>query len=82
MPPRRKIKLSEAAAQALKNKPENNQPPLPPKQPPFEQRYHRITTYLEKEIHQKIKELKTSNKISSITVLINIALKEFIDRYY
>jgi hypothetical protein len=51
------------------------------KEPPFSQRYTRVTTYLENSLSDKVKELSREGRISSVTALVNAALKEFLNKY-
>jgi len=73
---RRKIRLPQSTG---------GQPaagPVPPRAEPFEQRYRRVTTYLEKPLHARVQELRRSGRVASVTALYNAALREYINRYY
>lgn len=74
---RRKIKLSQKST--------GGQPaagPVPARDEPFEQRYRRVTTYLEKNLHKRVQELRKTGTVASVTALYNAALREYINRYY
>lgn len=46
----------------------------------FDDKYQRITTYLENELHATVMELKKLGDIDSITSLINTAIKEYLKK--
>lgn len=56
--------------------------PIPRKRLPFEQRYQRVTTYLENGLFGRIEELRGRGEIVSITALYNGALGEYLEKYY
>ncbi len=74
---RRKIKLPQ---KSTGGQPEAG--PVPPRAEPFEQRYRRVTTYLERELHARVRELRKTGTVDSVTALYNAALREYINRYY
>lgn len=49
---------------------------------PFEERYRRVTIYLEKSLHARVQELRRSSRVGSVTALYNAALRQYINRYY
>jgi len=51
------------------------------KEPPFSQRYTRVTTYLENSLNEIVKALNRDGRISSVTALVNAALTEFLDKH-
>jgi len=55
---------------------------VPPKALPFEERYQRVTTYLEKGLHERIQHLRSSGRVASVTALYNAALRQYINKYY
>ncbi|THF82105.1 hypothetical protein [Cohnella fermenti] len=55
---------------------------LPRRQPPFNERYERMTTYLEKSLFNQIHELHQQGEFPKIASLINAAVREYLDRHY
>jgi hypothetical protein len=53
---------------------------LQPKKERFEETHIRFTSYLEKDLHQLIQELRREGLISSVTELINEAIKAYFKR--
>jgi len=74
---RRKIKLPESKGAQL---PAGG--PVPARGEPFEERYRRVTTYLEKDVYATVQALRRSGRVASVTALYNAALREYINRYY
>lgn len=56
--------------------------PVKPKDAPFDERYQRITTYLEKTLYQRVQSLHKNGHINKITSLVNAAVKDYLDRHY
>jgi len=56
--------------------------PVPAKGEPFEERYKRVTTYLERDLHARVQRLRASGRVASVTALYNAALREYIVRWY
>lgn len=48
----------------------------------FEERYKRVTTYLENDVYKKVQELYESGEIDRINNLINTAVKLHIRKFY
>lgn len=44
--------------------------------PRFEERHHRVTTYLENDLFQHVESLREQGKILNLTALFNEALRE------
>jgi hypothetical protein len=55
---------------------------LSPKNVPFEARYDRITTYLEKPLSRRVHELHQSGQIAKMASLLNAAVREYLDQHY
>jgi hypothetical protein len=56
--------------------------PIAPKNAPFEARYDRITTYLEKPLSRRVHELHQSGQIAKMASLLNAAVREYLDQHY
>lgn len=56
--------------------------PVKPKDAPFDERYQRITTYLEKMLYQRVQSLHKNGHINRITSLMNAAVQDYLDRHY
>jgi hypothetical protein len=61
-------------------------PPIPSaqvkKRPRFDERYRRITTYLEDSVHKHLEKLYIEGKVQKKTDFINAAVKEYITNHY
>ena len=49
--------------------------------PSFEEKYRRVTTYIEKEIYQRILVLKSQGRIGKMTEFINIVINEYLHNH-
>ncbi|MFS0555777.1 hypothetical protein [Brevibacillus reuszeri] len=55
---------------------------LPKRKARFEERYRRVTTYLENDVYEKVQELHESGEIDRINNLVNTAVKLYLRKYY
>lgn len=78
-PGRKKLRMSPSNS---KKSALVSQSPVAKRSLPFEERYKRITTYLEKSLYEKIHKLYRQGEINKITDLVNTAVKEFVKKYY
>ncbi|MEF3309599.1 hypothetical protein PV433_11920 [Paenibacillus sp. GYB004] len=56
--------------------------PLERKTQPFNERYERITTYLEKPLFRRVHDLHQRGEIAKIAGIFNAAVRDYLDRYY
>lgn len=77
---RRKVKLSGEKRPTAQQGAGAN--PVPARREPFEERYRRVTTYLERGLHERVQRLRSSGRVGSVTALYNAALRQYIKRYY
>jgi len=56
--------------------------PVPALGRPFEERYRRVTTYLERGLHARVQSLRESGRVASVTALYNAALSQYVNKYY
>ncbi|MED1641974.1 hypothetical protein P4U99_01925 [Brevibacillus agri] len=55
---------------------------VPKRKARFEERYRRVTTYLENEVYEKVKELHEKGGIDRINNLVNTAVKLYLRKFY
>ncbi|WDL99189.1 hypothetical protein [Alicyclobacillus sp. ALC3] len=48
----------------------------------FEERYDRVTLYLEKPVNERLRELHASGEVHSLTHVHNAALKNYLDKNF
>lgn len=48
----------------------------------FEERYDRITLYLEKPIHARVRELYDTGEIMNLSEMFNAAVKKYLSEHY
>lgn len=53
----------------------------PVKRPRFEERYKRLTTYLEESVYRQVELLYSEGKIQKKTDFFNVALKEYLVKF-
>lgn len=85
--PRPKNKLqgtAESAKPAVAQSKPQQEPTakLPKRKARFEERYKRVTTYLENDIYEKVQELHASGEIDRINNLVNTAVKLYLRKFY
>jgi|GEM_PF-5848563 len=85
--PRPKNKLqgiAEAARTSVEHPKEIQDPAakIPKRKARFEERYRRVTTYLEKEVYEKVQELHENGEIDRINNLVNTAVKLYLREFY
>lgn len=73
--PARKKESQQAAEEKEAN-------PVPPRGERFEDRYTRVTTYLENELHERVQRLRDSGRVVGVTALYNAALRQYLNKYY
>lgn len=56
--------------------------PLTRKSLPFNERYERMTTYLEKPLFNRVHELHQQGEFPKIANLLNAAVQEYLDRHF
>ena len=56
--------------------------PVPPRAEPFAERYRRVTTYLERGLHERVWLLRSSGRVGSVTALYNAAQRQYVKRHY
>lgn len=52
------------------------------RRPKFEERFNRVTTYIDKGLHARMRRLYDTNQVESITKLVNAALAEYIRTHF
>lgn len=85
--PRPKNKLqgiTEAARTSVERLREQQEPveKVPKRKARFEERYRRITTYLENDVYEKVQELHEKGEIDRINNLVNTAVKLYLRKFY
>ncbi|WP_241752952.1 hypothetical protein [Brevibacillus agri] len=55
---------------------------IPKRQAPFENRYRRVTTYLENGVYDKVQQLYESGEIDRISNLVNTAVRLYLMKHY
>jgi len=85
--PRPKNKLqgiAEAARTSVEQPKEQHEPTamVPKRKARFEDRYKRVTTYLENDVYKKVQELHDSGEIDRINNLVNTAVKLYLRKFY
>ncbi|MBY0051954.1 MULTISPECIES: hypothetical protein [Brevibacillus] len=55
---------------------------IPKRQPPFEKRCRRVTTYLENGVYDKVQQLYESGEIDRISNLVNTAVRLYLMKHY
>ncbi|MFZ5651828.1 MAG: hypothetical protein ACOY4I_13375 [Bacillota bacterium] len=50
--------------------------------PRFEERYRRVTTYLENGLFREVESLRERGKILNVTAMFNEAVREHIQKHY
>ncbi|WP_339279097.1 hypothetical protein NYE40_23905 [Paenibacillus sp. FSL W8-1187] len=64
------------------DRPDPGHKPLERKSPPFDERYARITTYLEKPLFRRVHDLHQRGEFTKIASLLNAAVREYLDRHF
>lgn len=85
--PRPKNKLqgiAEAARTSVEQPKEQHEPTamVPKRKARFEERYRRVTTYLENDVYEKVQELHKKGEIDRINNLVNTAVKMYLRKFY
>jgi len=46
----------------------------------FDEKYQRVTTYIDRKLYTKIQSLKKQGKLEKMTDFINLAIKEYLEK--
>lgn len=83
--PKNKLQGTAEAAKPAVAQPKPQQEPtakLPKRKARFEERYRRVTTYLENDVYEKVQELHESGEIDRISNLVNTAVRLYLMKHY
>lgn len=83
--PKNKLQGTTETAKPAVAQPKQQQEPtakLPRRKARFEERYRRVTTYLENDVYEKVQELHENGEIDRINNLVNTAVKLYLRKFY
>ena len=83
-----RLKVTSKSIEAINQGQKDTETEIKPRQyrrtsgPRFEERYHRVTTYLENELFRQVESLREQGKILNLTALFNQALHTYLKQNY
>ncbi|ELK39426.1 hypothetical protein D478_24518 [Brevibacillus agri BAB-2500] len=83
--PKNKLQGTAKSAKPAVTQPKPQQEPtakVAKRKARFEERYRRVTTYLENDVYEKVQELHESGEIDRINNLVNTAVKLYLRKFY
>jgi hypothetical protein len=83
--PKNKLQGTSVTTKPAVAQPKPQQEPtakVPKRNTRFEERYRRITTYLENDVYEKVQELHESGEVDRINNLVNTAVKLYLRKFY